>query len=381
MAYDIAELASRGPITISTVEAWRISVPMVEPFRISSGEVSQKDSIVVRLSDGSSWGWGESSAMPGGFYSSETPDFCEQQLIQNILPNLVERSWANMLEFEQQIAELTSSRFVRVALETAAWEVLARSAGKSLRAYLGLPERPVPSGLAVGLYNSIAELLAAIIRYRFRDYHRLKIKIKRGADLALVKAVRDKVGSFPLFVDANADYSLADIDVFRSLDHYHLMMFEQPFGKNDLEASAELQRQVKTPICLDESVETAADALRVAQLGAGRIINIKLQRVGGYLEALRIADCCMRHGISLWIGTMPELGIGSAQALMLATHPGCTYPTDVEPSMRWYTDDIVSPGLTLENGQFVMPNGAGLCFSVDTERWKPYIRGCWSFRQ
>jgi O-succinylbenzoate synthase len=150
-------------------------------------------------------------------------------------------------------------------------------------------------------------------------------------------------------------------------------------AREALEDSAELQRQVQTPICMDESIETADDATRAATLGACKIVNIKLQRVGGYLEALRIAEVCQQHGIGLWMGTMPELGIGSAQAVMFATHPGCCYPTDVEPSQRWYSDDIVSPALELRAGAFMMPAGAGLGFDVDMARWKPYLRGSWSF--
>lgn len=376
---DIKELAARGPVTLAAADAWRVSVPMLEPFRISSGEVATKDAVIVRLSDGIHWGWGESSAMPGGFYSSETPDSCQEELIQKLLPRLVGKSWPTLLAFEQELADATPSRFVRVAIETAAWEMLARAAGVPLRTYLGLPDAPVSSGLAIGLYDTEGELLAAIDRYRYRDYARLKIKIKRGHDVSLVKAVRQHTGDFPLFVDANADYSLADIEIFRELDRYGLMMFEQPLAREALEASAELQRQVQTPICLDESIETAEDARRAAELGSCRIVNIKLQRVGGYLEALRIAEVCQQHDIALWMGTMPELGIGSAQALLFATHPGCRYPTDVEPSQRWYRDDIVAPELALRVGSFVMPAGAGLGFDVDRERWKPYLRSCWSF--
>lgn len=376
---DIKELAARGPVTLAAADAWRVSVPMLEPFRISSGEVATKDAVVVRLSDGAHWGWGESSAMAGGFYSSETPDFCQEELIRKVLPRLVGKSWPTMFALEQELDEATSSRFVRVAIETAAWEMLARAAGVPLRTYLGLPDAPVCSGLAIGLYDTEHELIAAIDRYRYRDYARLKIKIKRGHDISLVQAVRRHVGDFLLFVDANADYSLADIEVFRELDHYGLMMFEQPLGREALEASAELQRRVKTPICMDESIETADDARRAAKLGACRIVNIKLQRVGGYLEALRIAEVCDQHNIGLWMGTMPELGIGSAQTLMFASHPGCRYPTDVEPSRRWYRDDIVAPELLLRDSGFVMPQGPGLGFSIDVKRWKPYLRNCWSF--
>lgn len=376
---DVKELSVRGPVTLAAADAWRLSVPMLEPFRISSGEVATKDALAVRLTDGIHWGWGESSAMAGAFYSSETPDFCQQELVRKVLPRLVGRSWPTMLGLEQELADATSSCFVRVAIETAAWEMLARAAGVPLRTYLGLPDVTVRSGLAVGLYESKRELVAAIDRYGYRDYARLKVKIKRGQDVSLVRAVRKHVGDFPFFVDANADYSLADINVFRELDRYGLMMFEQPLAREALEASAELQRQVRTPICMDESIETADDARRAAKLGACRIVNIKLQRVGGYLEALRIAEVCQQHDIGLWIGTMPELGIGSAQALMFATHSGCRYPTDVEPSQRWYRDDIVAPALVLQEGGFIMPGGPGLGFEVDMDRWQPYLRGCWSF--
>lgn len=362
-----------------SIEAWRVSIPMLEPFRISSGEVSCKDAIVIRLSDGRCFGWGESSAMPGAFYSAETPDTCERELIHQILPQLVGRSFPTMAAFESELAALTSSRFVRVALETAAWELLARQAGVSLREFLGIPDRPVASGLAVGLYATTEELHSALERYRPRDYRRLKIKIKRGYDLRLVRAVREWYGPIPLFVDANADYSVDDMDLFRELDRYDLMMFEQPFAREDFGGLAVLQKAVSTPVCLDESVETAADALRAAQLGACRIVNIKLQRVGGYLEAFRIAECCMENNIALWLGTMPELGIGSAQALMFAAHPGCVYPTDVEPSTRWYQDDILEPHLELDDGNLSSPSGPGLQFTVDEAKLERYALRHWRF--
>lgn len=372
-------LANAGPITFRKVEAWRVSIPMLEPFRISSGEVSRKDATIVRLSDGHDFGWGESSAMPGAFYSADTPDTCERELVDRILPEMAGRFYPTMLALESALAEWTSSRFVRVAIETAAWELLARRAGLSLRAFFGIQDRPVPGGLAVGLYNTDEELHSALERYRVRDYRRLKIKIKRGHDVRLVRAVREWYGDIPLYVDANADYSIDDLEVFRELDNYNLMMFEQPFTASDFEGSAALQRAVRTPICFDESIETADDVRRSAELGACRIVNIKLQRVGGYLEAFRIAESCTQNDIALWMGTMPELGVGSAQALMFAAHPGCIYPTDVEPSARWYHDDILQSELTLQEGQFIIPAGPGTGFSVDMDALKRYAVRQWSF--
>jgi O-succinylbenzoate synthase len=351
-------------VRLADAKQWRISVPMTEPFRISSGEVATKDAILLRVSDGEAFGWGESSAMAGAFYSADTPDSCERELSEKVVPGML-GEYPDMLALEARLAELTESRFVRVAVETAAWEMIARRRGVSLRALFEIPDRPVPSGLAIGLYDTLDGLRAAIDRYEPRQYHRLKIKIKRGHDIELVSAVRKWLGDFPLFVDANADYSIADLDVFRELDRYNLMMFEQPLAKDAVFDSAALQRAVRTPVCFDEGIESVADARRAHETGACRIVNIKLQRVGGFLEAFRIVEFCESVGIPLWMGTMPELGIGSAQALVLAAHPAFVYPTDVEPSARWYRHDIVSPELVLRDRSLVLPAGPGLGFTVN----------------
>lgn len=376
----VDELArNSGPVAFDAIDAARVTVPMHEPFRISSGEVSQKEAILVKVSAGGAFGWGESSAMPGGFYSAETPDTCQRELVERLLPALAGRRFESMLALERWLLEHASSAFVRVAVETAAWELLARERGVSVRALFGIADRPVPSGLAVGLYETDNGLAAAIERYRPRDYRRLKIKIQRGHDIRLVHLVRELLGDFPLFVDANADYGRSDFAVFRELDAFGLMMYEQPLAGADLEASAALQRQIRTPVCLDESIESAEDARRALALGACRIVNIKLQRVGGYLEALRIVELCTAAGVPVWMGTMPELGIGSAQALTLAAHPAFVFPTDVEPSERWYTGDVLAPELRLCRGAFETPPGPGLGFTIDEARLERYTTASWVF--
>jgi O-succinylbenzoate synthase len=373
------ELAKEGPLRIGRIEAWRVRIPMLEPFRISSGEVADKEAILVRLSDGDAFGWGESSAMGGGFYSADTPDSCQQELVDRVLPALIGREFADIAHLETMLAGLTSSRFVRVALETAAWELLARKRDVSLQKLFGIDRRSIPSGLAIGLYSSPDELWHAIERYRYHDYLRLKIKIKRGQDVELVSKVRLLLDRFPLFVDANADYRPEHISVFEKLDRYGLMMFEQPMAKDDFEGSAELQRTVSTPVCLDESIETVEDARRAIDLGSCRIVNIKLQRVGGFLEAIRIMEECVAHEIGLWMGTMPELGVGSAQALILGAHPAFTLPTDVEPSKRWYVDDILEQPLRLNCGKLSIPQGPGLGFTIDLEKVRQYSIANWRF--
>lgn len=357
----------------------RAAVPMQEPFRISSGVVERKDAVLLRLGDEAAWGWGESSAMPGNFYSAETPDSCEQELADIVVPGLMGREFASMLDLEAELQRLSSSRFVRVAVENAAWEWIARQRGMSLRRLFGLPHVAIPSGLAVGLYETADELKKALLRYQPEQYKRLKLKIKRGQDIAVVEAGRSVVGDFPLFVDANADYTVDDLETFTALDQQQLMMFEQPMASRDLDGSAQLQARVKTPVCMDESIETAADAEHAIAMDACRIVNIKLQRVGGYLEALRIIQVCEAHNVPVWMGTMPELGVGSAQALMLASHPAFRYPTDVEPSLRWYTGDLVAPSIELKDGFLHLPDGPGAGFDVDMKELERYAVRCRTF--
>jgi O-succinylbenzoate synthase len=364
---NLANIANKvGPVSLDRIEVYRVSIPLVEPFRISSGEVLHKDAILVRLAHAGASGWGESSAMSGSFYSSETPDACWTELIERIVPAVYGRTFPSVAALDMCLRELSSNRFATVAVETAAWEMAACAASTSVRALLDIGRRAIPSGLAVGLYDSVDELLAALERLRPEQYARLKLKIKRGHDVELVRSVRARYPDMPLFVDANADYTLDDADVFTELDRFGLMMFEQPLGKGDIEGSAELQRRVRTPVCLDETIDSAAAARRAIAAGACRIVNLKLQRVGGITESLRIIDVCTESGTPMWMGTMPELGVGSAQALALVAHPAFVLPTDVEPSARWYMDDVLRPPIELDgNACIVTPEGFGWEYQVD----------------
>jgi O-succinylbenzoate synthase len=361
-----------GPFTLTEAELYRASVPMHEPFRISSGEVSNKEAILLRAGDGHHIGWGECSAMGGTFYSSETPETCYEELRHRALPSVLDRQFSSMLVFEQELEKLSQNRFVRAALETAAWDLIAHSKGIGLRQLFQIPDRLVPSGLAVGLYPTIDALKHALYRYEPSQYCRVKLKIEPGCDLQVVEAARKLIGNMPLFVDANGAYDWSGLPVFKALDDQSLLMFEQPFAKEDVEGMSELQQRLRTPVCLDESIETAEDAERFIAAKACSIVNIKLQRVGGYLPALRIMEVCSRRGIPLWVGTMPELGIGSAQALMLAAHPLFVFPTDVEPSTRWYVDDLISPEIRLVNGCIESAKGPGVGYIIDQRKVNKY---------
>lgn len=352
---------------IDRITITHVRIPLVEPFRISSGAVAEKDGIVVAVDSDGLTGYGESSPMAGSFYGPDTPESCWQQLRDVLCPAAV----AGNLDLET----LPGSNFAKVGIETALWDLDAQRQGVPLHRLLGGTRDAAPSGLAVGLYDDTRDLLLAIERHMAEGYKRVKIKIERGRDVDLVRAVRGEFRDIPLMVDANGDYTLADAPVFQKLDEFGLMMFEQPLKGDMIAESAELARMVRTPVCLDESLETPEHVERAIALGAMRIANIKIQRVGGFRNALRVYEMCRKAGLDIWVGTMPELGIGCVHGAALATLEGCTYPTDVESSSRWFVDDIVDPLIAVEDGMLPMRP-----YRVDHAKVAKYKVAEWSTR-
>ena len=353
---------------VKDIKLTHVRVPLVEPFRISSGAVSEKDGIVVRVQMDGLVGYGESSPMSGSFYSADTPESCWRDLHDSLVPPLIGKTFESPLSAAEFVSRMAGSNFAKAGLETAFWDVEAKRAGKPLCEILGGEAKPVESGLAVGLYDDPADMLRTIERYLTDGYKRVKIKIERGRDVELVRAVRARFGDIPLFVDANGAYDLSDLEVFKALDDFGLMMFEQPFPGGMLKELAQLQCNVRTPICLDESLESEADVRRAIELGSMKIANIKIQRVGGFGPALAIYEICKEHSIPVWVGTMPELGIGQAQGMALATLSHCLYPTDVEASLRWFRDDIIHPYLEVRDG-YLFPDRE---YEVNEAKLKEY---------
>lgn len=336
---------------IETVKLAHVRIPLVEPFRISSGEVREKDAIITGIYSGRYAGYGESSPMAGSFYSADTPESCWADLKNVIIPAMLEADCESIAEWNERLDAVPASNFAKTGFETALWDLEAMRQGKSLHELLGGGRERVESGLAVGLYPTIGETLRAAERYLGEGgYKRLKLKIEPGRDVELVRAARKAFGAMPMFVDANGAYTRKDVHIFEELDQFGLMMYEQPYPGEMLQELAELQARVKTPICLDESLDSVAALEKAASLSSGRIANIKIQRVGGLYHARRMHDAALRLGIPCWMGTMPELGLGSAQAAALASLDNCVFPTDVESSSRWFTGDIVTPPLEVRDG-------------------------------
>jgi O-succinylbenzoate synthase len=244
---------------------------------------------------------------------------------------------------------------------------------------LGGVRTEVESGVAIGLYDDLSDLLRAIARHLAYGYRRVKLKIEPGRDIEIVRAARHAFGAIPLFVDANGAYSIRDIAISRALDEFELTMFEQPFPGPALEELAELAAAVRTPVCLDESLDSVPQLRRAIQLGSFHIANFKIQRVGGFYHALEMDRICREHAIPAWVGTMPELGIGQAQGAALASLKNFVYPTDVEASDRWFQDDIIDPFIRIRNGIIELPQSPGLGYSIDRDKIRMYTLASRSF--
>jgi O-succinylbenzoate synthase len=369
-------MAATSPI--DRVVLTHLQIPLKEPFRISGGEVAVKDAILVTVETASAMGHGESSPMAAGFgYSEDTPEGCWDDLRTAIAPSLIGQSIDSPAAIAALASTWSGSRFAAAGAENALWDLLGQAHHATVAGLLGAIDEQislgVQSGLAVGLCSSIVSLLKTIETHLAEGYRRVKIKIQPGSDVELVRAVRQHFGEIPLMVDANGAYTAADLDVFRALDEFDLLMFEQPMKARDLDGLALLQQTVTTPVCLDESADTHEQTAEAIRRGVCRIVNIKIQRVGGLGPARAIHDLCHRHGIACWVGSMPELGLGQAYGIHLASLANCKYPTDVEPSARWFVDDYVVPPLELAApGLFTVPSRPGLGFQVDAAKVRRY---------
>ncbi len=369
-------MTTTGPV--ERVVLTHLRIPFKEPFRISAGEVAIKDAILVAVETQSTIGLGESSPMAAGFgYSTDTPEGCWHDLTNSLAPSLLGQSFVTPEDITKLASTWRASRFAVAGVETALWDLLGQVHHATIAELLGASEARialgVESGLAVGIYPTIVELITTVESHLEAGYRRVKLKIRPGEDVELVRAVRQHFGDVPLVVDANGSYTIADLDVLRELDRYDLLMIEQPMAAADIEGSAALQRTIETPVCLDETADSLERTVAAIECGAGRIVNLKLQRVGGFSAAQAIHDICWRHGIDCWVGSMPELGIGQAHGIQLATLANCKYPSDLAPSARWFVDDYTVPLIEHASpGVIHVPERAGLGYRVDVAKVHHY---------
>jgi O-succinylbenzoate synthase len=350
---------------IDEVRIRRAHIELVAPFRTSFGVETARELLYLEVVGDGASGWGECVAMSEPTYSSEYVDGCEEVLRRFMLP-LVRRE-TTAQSFNESVAGIRGHYMAKAVLETALLDHQLRREGKSFASFLGAAQSRVRSGVSVGIQPTIDELLRVVQRYLDDGYLRIKLKIEPGFDVEPVRAVRRAFGDDLLLqVDANSAYSLDDADHLAKMDELDLLLIEQPLPEEQLAAHAQLARRVRTPICLDESIVSAAVARDALDIGACSIINIKPGRVGGYLEAKEIHDLCLVRGVPVWCGGMLESGIGRAANLALAALPGFTLPGDTSASARYFNRDVTVP-FVLRDGCLEVPTGPGIGVEPDRD--------------
>lgn len=358
-------------IRIETIELREIRLALREPFRISSGTVAERRILLLRLIDvdGASI-WSECVARELPNYSPETIDTAWLALEAWIAPRLLGRDFTHPSEVAPLLAEdFRGHRMAKAAAEMGAWALAAVREGTSLARFLGSERSRVETGISLGIQASPDALAREASKAVRKGYRKIKLKIEPGAEIEYVRAVREAVGpDVPLAVDANGAYAPEDAEPLARLDDLDLIMIEQPFESGDFVRHAALQAQLRTPICLDESITSPARAEDMISLDAGRIVNIKPGRVGGFTASVAIHDLCRSRSIPVWCGGMLESGIGRAYNVALASLPGFTLPGDISPSARYWAEDIVEPKWTMEGGWVEVPERKpGLGVSVDVD--------------
>jgi O-succinylbenzoate synthase len=347
-------------VKIEAVELRRLRMPLVAPFRTSFGTEECRDVLLVEVKTPDVTGWGECVAMSEPAYSAEYVDGAHAVIRDHLLPRVDRLGDVAADRLGPALAGVKGHPMAKAAVEMAILDAELSVRGQSLASYLGAVHETVPAGVSVGIARSIAELLDTVTGYLNDGYVRVKLKIEPGWDVEPVRAVRERFGDDLLLqVDANTAYSLADARQLAKLDAFDLLLIEQPLAEDDLAGHAALARMLRTPICLDESITSARVAADAIDRGACSIVNIKAGRVGGYLEARRVHDVCVAHGVAVWCGGMLETGLGRAANLALAALPGFVLPGDVSASARYWRRDVTTP-FVLEDGHLRVPAGPGL---------------------
>ena len=359
-------------IQVSAITLREIRLPLKEPFRISSGVVSERRIALLELRDVSgAVAWSECVAGEEPYYSPETIDTAWIGIMQWLAPRVIGRAFEAPGDvFAVLDKDIRGHLMATAAIEMGIWGLEATRLGMSLSRLLGGTRREIDVGISLGIQSSPEALARRVQEALQAGYRKVKMKIMPGADVSFVRAARDAAGpAAPLMADANNAYTLDDAGHLAELDELDLMMIEQPLAWDDLVRHAELQRRLKTPVCLDESITSLDRARDMVSLGSGRIVNIKPGRVGGLAASIAIHDFCESSGIPVWCGGMLESGIGRAYNVALASLSNFVKPGDVSPSSRYWHQDIVTPEWTMtDHGTMVVPDGAGIGVDVDVSR-------------
>lgn len=351
---------------IMKVEQYQLRLPLVTPFQTSYGVLNEKALDLLILEDElGNQGYGELVSFEQPDYIEETIGADRQLIEQQLVPRLFQADLQKVGDVWSLFQTVQGNFMAKSALETAVWDLFAKREQRSLQSYFGSHKSEIPVGVSVGIHATTEDLIAQVSNYLEQGYQRIKVKIKPGYDIVPLSAIREEFPDVPLMADANSAYTFADLELFKQLDQLNLAMIEQPFHQRDFVDHARLQQHLQTKICLDENIRTLEDVKTAYTLGSCQGINLKIPRVGGITEALRIVDFCQTHQLLVWLGGMFESGIGRALNLQFASQNIFTFPGDISAADRYYTADVIKKPAKMERGNIVVPQGVGLGVELD----------------
>ncbi|GAA0419138.1 MAG: o-succinylbenzoate synthase [Bacillota bacterium] len=358
---------------INEVVLYKMQMQMKNPFTTSFGTEQNREFLLVEVKgdDGIS-GWGEGVTSERPLYSEEFTLQSWYMLEKFLIPLVVNQEITHPDDLQELFKPYKRNHMAKSALEGAVWDLYAKQCGESLATSLGGTKKRIEVGISLGIEDSYEKLIQAIQEKVDEGYKRIKIKIKPGKDIEVLREVRKHFPNIPLMVDANSAYTLDDINLLKALDEFNLMMIEQPLTAGDLIDHAKLQKQINTPICLDESIHSFEDARQAIELGSCKIINLKIGRVGGLTASKRIHDLCENAGIPLWCGGMLESGVGRAHNIAVAALANFTLPGDTASSSRYWEKDIIQPEVVAKNGVLTVQDAIGIGYEVDRNEVKKH---------
>ena len=365
---------------IREIQVRKMKMMMKSPFTTSFGTFQEKGFLLIEATDelGNS-GWGESVAFHSPWYSEETLETNLHMIRDFLAPIALANEIGHPDEVSGLFAHLRKNNMAKAAVEGAIWDLYAKRNQMKLSEALGGTRDKIEVGISIGIQDTTDELIRVVQGFVDEGYKRIKLKIKPGQDIEVLRKLRERFPDVPMMADANSAYRLDDIETLKQLDQFGLTMIEQPLASDDIIDHAKLQPELRTPICLDESIHSLEDTRKAVELGSTKIINIKIGRVGGLTESKKIHDYCMEHGIPVWCGGMLESGVGRAHNIALTTLPNFTLPGDTAGSSRYWEEDIITPEVTVDDGYITVPHAYGIGYDINEEALEKYTEEKWRF--
>ncbi|MCT6925583.1 o-succinylbenzoate synthase [Metasolibacillus sp.] len=350
-----------------------LQMELKSPFTTSFGTFTTKNFLLLEAKDESGTiGWGESVAFDSPWYNEETMKTNWHMLEDFLIPLILNKEITHPDEVSDIFSAIRKNNMAKSTIEGAVWDIYAQQTNQSLAQALGGTKDKIEVGISIGIQNSIEELVELVGGYVQEGYKRIKVKVKPGWDVEVMRSLRNAFPNVAIMADANSAYRLEDAQLLKQLDEFNLTMIEQPLASDDIIDHAKLQQQLATPICLDESIHSLEDARKAVELGSTKIINIKIGRVGGLTEAKKIHDYCAAAGIPVWCGGMLESGVGRAHNVALTALPNFILPGDTASSSRYWEKDIIEPEVIAENGYIQVPQSVGIGYEINRETVESY---------